>query len=95
MSLRALGRQFMAQRANRDKPWWTGTERHPQGTLFGPQEGGRQPLSTPDMKEAMRRRGAGEANPKAPWRTPHWSDKHFPPPPGTVRHTAEQGELFK
>lgn len=80
MSLRALGRQFLAQHRNRNLPAWGGTERHPQGILFPPGQGGKMALSTPDMREALRRRETGERNPEAPWREPHWSDKWFNPP---------------
>jgi hypothetical protein len=86
VSLRALGRQFAAQLANRNKPWIAGTEARPQGRLFDP---GRIPnwRPGPDLIESGRRRDAGEANPEAPWRTP-FLQHHFLKHPEPV-----QGEL--
>lgn len=46
-----------------------GTERHPQGRLFDDLAYSRY-QTDPDVKEAIRRRAAGENNPAAPWRTP-------------------------
>jgi len=89
MSLRALGRQFQAQRANRDRPWQPGTERHPQGTLFDQRQGGQFPIHTPQTKEALRRQASGERNPEAPWKQ-RWLQWAFPPP-GTKTYT--QGKL--
>jgi len=84
MSLRALGRQFVAHArdAAAGRHYWPGTESHPQGRLFlgG---GGRQSLFDPDVKEAGRRRVAGEANPDAPWRTPIFQH-HFQTRPQPV-----------
>lgn len=86
MSLRALGRQFAAQLANRNKSWIPGTEGRPQGRLFDP--GPAAPYRPdPDVKEAARRRVAGENNPDAPWRTP-MLQHHFLERPEPV-----QGEL--
>jgi hypothetical protein len=78
VSIRALGRQFKAQLANRNKAYWPGTEGHPQGALFigG---GGRQPIFDAQFIEAGRRRAAGEANPEHSWDTPflqHHFQKH-------------------
>lgn len=76
MSLRALGRQFQAQLANRNKPWMPGTEAHPQGQLFDP---GRLPKFRfdPDVQESARRRMAGENNPDAPWEKGRIFQHHF------------------
>jgi len=94
MSLRALGRQFIAQRQNRDKPWIQPSETFPQGHLFAPWgRGDQQKLFTPQTVEAARRHGAGEKNPQAPWREPHWSDKLAMPQPGA--RTTRQSRLFE
>jgi hypothetical protein len=75
MSIRALGRQWMAQVKNAGKFYLPGVEGHPQGALFPPSLGGLAPFHSPDVKEAVRRQVSGENNPPAPWREPHWSDK--------------------
>lgn len=93
MSLRALGRQFSAHMANRNKPWIPGTQAHPQGQLFDP---GRLPTFAwdPDVKESARRRMAGENNPDAPWEKGRIFQHHFPgydPRTGKPRfHPVEQ-----
>jgi hypothetical protein len=92
MSIRALGRQFVAQVKNRNQRYWTGTERHPQGALFIPHGGKPPPIFDRPTVEAGRRRMAGENNPAAPWREPHWSDKLAIPAPGA--RTAKQLRLF-
>jgi len=76
VSLRALGRQFKAQVANRDKPWLPGSERYPQGRLFDP---GSLPKFRfdPDVVESARRRTAGENNPAAPWEKGRIFQHHF------------------
>lgn len=81
MSLRALGRQFIAQTRNMNKPWIPGTPQHPQGMLFLP---AKAPPYRPERAwlEAGRRRDANEPNPEAPWRTPflqhHFLDRPAP-----------------
>lgn len=73
MSLRALGRQWKSQVANRGKPWIPGIKddpRYAQGILFGHQEGGKLPLHDVQTKEAIRRRETGENNPQHSWDPP-------------------------
>ena len=85
MSLRALGRQFVAQHKNRTNPAWGGTERHPQGLLFHMPVPKYRPDA--DVVESGRRRNAGENNPSAPWKTP-MLQHHFLTKPEPV-----QGQL--
>lgn len=96
MSLRALGRQFKAAKARhalRNAPYIPPSETFPQGHLFAPWEhGGKQPIFDAQTREAARRRMAGENNPEAPWREPHWSDKWAAPKPGAP--TYKQLSLF-
>jgi hypothetical protein len=89
MSVRALGRQFAAQLANRNKPWVPGTPDRPQGQLFHPHQLPLRGIFDPDVKESARRRTAGEANPDAPWRPP-FLQYHFQKHP-----IPEQQELFR
>lgn len=83
VSIRALGRQFKAQMANRNRPWQPGTEAHPQGRLFDPRQLPVRGIFDPDVKESARRRSAGENNPSAPWNEGLVLQHHFqkrPPP---------------